>query len=190
MALFPIRTFGDPGLKRACPDVADAEWGTKSLRRLAADMIDTMYDAPGVGLAANQIGVQKRLFVYDCDDGNGAQVVLNPRIAETDGEYEHDEGCLSVPGLFFPVTRAGRVRMTGWDLDGNEIDRWGEGLEGRIFLHETDHLDGHLLLDRLDPEIRRHALKILRHRAMGLPPPEVPDGILLDRGEARRSPQA
>src|SRR5687767_4088322 len=100
-------------------------------------MLETMYAAPGVGLAANQVGVQMRLFVYDV--GDGPFVVVNPTIVATEGEWTYEEGCLSVPELYFPITRPGRVRLTGWDLDGREVDRWGSDLLGRVFLHETDH---------------------------------------------------
>jgi len=182
MPTFPIRIFGDPGLKASCKEVPESEFG--SLRRLADDMTTTMYEAPGVGLAANQIGVLKRLFVYDV--GDGPYAVVNPTIVETDGEYEHDEGCLSVPDLFFPMTRANRVHLKGWDLSGAEVDVEGEKLLGRVFLHEVDHLDGHLLLDRLDRERRKAALKIMRHRTLGLPIEDVPEGVLL-RGAGERA---
>lgn len=183
MAPFPIRTFGDPGLKRRCREVPEGEWA--SLRGLADDMLHTMYEAPGVGLAANQIGVQKRLFVYDIGDGPGE--IVNPTILETDGEWTYDEGCLSVPDLFFAVTRPKRVRLSGWRLDGEEVDVWADELLARAFLHETDHLDGSLLLDRLDQQVRKEALKILRHRAMGLPVPELPPGIKDRKSSANRA---
>src|SRR5205823_4789138 len=157
MATFPIRVFGDLGLKQRCPDVTEFD-GT--LARLADDMIETMYAAPGVGLAANQIGIQKRIFVYDA--GDGPHSVVNPTIAETSEEWEYDEGCLSVPGLYFPIKRHRCVTLRGYDLDGVEFVWEGEDLLGRIFLHETDHLDGFLLLDRLDSEVRREAMKVLR----------------------------
>src|SRR5438445_4955397 len=128
MATFPIRTFGDPGLKRPIAPVRESEWG--SLRRLADEMIATMYDAPGVGLAANQIGVQKRMFVYDI--GDGPRVVVNPSIVETEGEWVYDEGCLSVPDLFFAITRPNAVHLTAWDLEGEAIDAWGAELLGRV----------------------------------------------------------
>jgi peptide deformylase len=128
-------------------------------------MIETMYAAPGVGLAANQVGIQRRIFVYDA--GEGPHVVINPTIVEVSDEWDYDEGCLSVPGLYFPIKRPRKVTLTGLDLDGSEFTRVGEDLVGRIFLHETDHLDGFLLLDRLDPEIRKKAMRALREDGAG-----------------------
>ena len=162
MATFPIRVFGDLGLKQRCPDVTEFDG---ALARLANDMIETMYAAPGVGLAANQVGVQKRMFVYDA--GDGPFTVVNPTIAETSETWEYEEGCLSVPGLYFPIVRPRKVTLSGCDLDGNEFVREGEDLLGRIFLHETDHLDGFLLLDRLDADLRKEAMKILRSGGTG-----------------------
>jgi peptide deformylase len=174
MATFPIRTFGDPVLKQRCSEITEIDG---SLVRLADDMIETMYAAPGVGLAANQVGIQRRIFVYDA--GDGPQVVINPAIAEVLEEWEYDEGCLSVPGLYFPIKRPRKVTLTGVDLDGREFTRVGEDLLGRIFLHETDHLDGFLLLDRLDPDTRKKAMRALREGS-GVGPsrrlaPDVPN---------------
>jgi peptide deformylase len=162
MATFPIRVFGDLGLKQRCPDVTEFDG---ALARLADDMIETMYAAPGVGLAANQVGVQKRIFVYDA--GDGPFTVVNPTIVETSESWEYEEGCLSVPGLYFPIVRPRCVTLSGYDLNGKEFVREGQDLLGRIFLHETDHLDGHLLLDRLDADLRREAMKILRSGGTG-----------------------
>ena len=162
MSLFPIRVFGDPVLRQRCAEVTGFDG---SLRRLSADMIETMYDAPGVGLAANQVGVQQRVFVYDI--GEGPHTVVNPTIVETSGEWEYDEGCLSVPGLYFPIARPKWVTLTGFDLDGHEFTARGEDLLARVFLHETDHLDGKLLLDRLDPDTRKEAMRALRERSTG-----------------------
>jgi peptide deformylase len=164
MATFPIRTFGDPVLKQRCSEITDIDG---SLARLADDMIETMYAAPGVGLAANQVGIQRRIFVYDA--GDGPQVVINPTILETSEQWDYDEGCLSVPGLYFPITRPRKVTLTGVDLQGREFTREGEDLLGRIFLHETDHLDGFLLLDRLDPETRKKAMRALREGSVSGP---------------------
>jgi peptide deformylase len=159
VSTFPIRTFGDPGLKRRCPDITEIDG---SIARLSADMLETMYAAPGVGLAANQIGIQKRIFVYDV--GDGPHTVINPTIVESSEEWEYDEGCLSVPGLYFPIKRARVVVISGLDLDGNEFTQEGVDLLGRVFLHETDHLDGFLLLDRLDAGTRREAMRVMRER--------------------------
>jgi len=133
---------------------------------LAESMIETMHEAPGVGLAANQIGVQKRLFVYD--KGDGPHVVVNPVIVETSGEWTYDEGCLSVPGLNWEIVRANAVHLKGYDLDGNELDIETDEYEGRIFQHEVDHLDGVLLIERLTDEQRKEAKKILRKRRLRL----------------------
>jgi len=133
---------------------------------LAESMIETMHEAPGVGLAANQIGVQKRLFVYD--KGDGPHVVVNPVIVETSGEWVYDEGCLSVPGMNWEIVRPNAVHLKGFDLDGNELDIETDEYEGRIFQHEVDHLDGILLIERLTDEQRKEAKKILRKRRLKL----------------------
>lgn len=155
-----VRVFGDPVLKLRCPEVAEID---ASLVKLAEDMVQTMYACSGVGLAAPQIGVQKRLFVYD--DGHGPETIVNPVIVESDGEWTYDEGCLSVPRQFFSITRPNRVLLTGVDLDGRDIAYEAEEFQGRIFQHELDHLDGVLLLDRLDTEQRKKAMRALRERA-------------------------
>jgi peptide deformylase len=139
-------------------------------------MIETMYDAPGTGLAANQVGVQRRIFVYDAGDGEGAHAVINPRIIESDGEWTYDEGCLSIPGLSWEIVRPNAVHLVGLDLDGNEISIEASEFEGRIFQHELDHLDGILLVERLNEDQRKDALKILRSRTLDLPVSD-PDGL-------------
>lgn len=162
MSIFPIRVFGDPVLRQPCAQITELDG---SVRRLATDMLETMYAAPGVGLAANQVGVQQRIFVYDI--GEGAHTVVNPSIVESSGQWEYDEGCLSVPGLYFTIARPKWVTLTGLDLDGNEFTTVGEDLLARVFLHETDHLDGKLLLDRLDPDTRKEAMRALREQTAG-----------------------
>lgn len=164
MALHTIRVHGDPVLRRPTTPVADID---AALVRLVADMTDTMYDAPGVGLAANQVGVQKRLFVWDIGDGPG--VAVNPSLSDPEGEWTYDEGCLSVPGLYWPIARPRRVVLTATDLEGREFVVEAEELLARVFLHEVDHLDGHLLLERLTEDQRRDALATLRARALDLP---------------------
>ena len=163
MPVHPIRLHGDPVLRQPTTPVEDID---AALVRLAADMVQTMYAAPGVGLAANQIGVQKRMFVYDI--GAGPHVVVNPVLSDHDGSWTYDEGCLSVPGLFWPIERPGRVHLTGLDLDGNELSIDADEMLARVFLHEVDHLDGLLLLERLDPEQRKEAWRVLRSRALDL----------------------
>jgi peptide deformylase len=167
----PIRIYGDPVLNQVTTEIENIDG---RIAALAQTMIETMNEAPGVGLAANQVGVQKRLFVYD--KGEGPHVVVNPRILETDGEWTFEEGCLSVPGLSWEITRANSVHLVGFDLDGNEIDLQTDEYEGRIFQHEMDHLDGVLLVERLDADQRREAKQILRQRNLELSGAD-PDGL-------------
>jgi peptide deformylase len=164
VAIHPIRQYGDPVLRQRTREVENIDG---AVAKLVADMIETMYDAPGMGLAANQIGVQRRLFVYDA--GEGARPIINPRILETDGEWTYDEACLSVAGLSWPIVRPDRVHLVGLDLDGNEVSIEADTLEGRCFQHEMDHLDGLLLVERLDDEQRREAMRVLRARTLSLP---------------------
>jgi len=166
-----IRQYGDPVLKERARDVEDIDG---SVAGLVDSMVETMYAAPGTGLAANQVGVQRRIFVYDV--GEGPRAVINPRIVESDGEWAFDEGCLSVPGLSWEIVRPNAVHLVGLDLDGNEISVEATELEGRVFQHEIDHLDGILLVQRLDEDQRKEALKILRSRTLDLSPSD-PDGL-------------
>jgi peptide deformylase len=166
-----IRQYGDPVLKERTRDVEEIDG---SVAALVDSMFETMYDAPGTGLAANQVGVQRRVFVYDV--GDGPRTVINPRIVESDGEWTYDEGCLSIPGLSWDIVRPNAVHLVGLDLDGNEISLEASELEGRVFQHELDHLDGVLLVERLDEDQRKEALKILRGRTLLLPASD-PDGL-------------
>jgi peptide deformylase len=161
MAEYRIRTFGDPVLKRRSQEVTEIDG---RLARLAEDMYATLKEAHGLGLAAPQVGVGRRLFVYDVGD-DGPRTMINPVIVEADGEWEHEEGCLSVPGLYFPITRAKRVLVKGFDLDGNEVSVEAEDLEAKLYQHELDHLDGRLLLELLDDDQRKKAMRELRRRA-------------------------
>jgi peptide deformylase len=126
-----------------------------------------MYQAPGVGLAAPQIGLPLRFFVYDARDGAERGTVANPVIVESEGEVIEEEGCLSVPSLWYPTARAQRVVLEGLDVRGRQIRLEGEGLLARIFQHETDHLNGLLYLDRLPEEDRRRAMAELRELELG-----------------------
>ena len=157
VATFAIRFFGDPVLKQRAREVAELNG---ELARLVGTMYETMEDAQGVGLAAPQVGVQKRLFTYDV--GDGPEVIVNPEIVEASGEWVYDEGCLSVPGFHFEIVRPKLVTMRGLDLDGNEVVVEGDELLGRLIQHEIDHLDGVLLIDRLDPDARKAAMRDLR----------------------------
>ncbi|MDE3223080.1 MAG: peptide deformylase [Acidobacteriota bacterium] len=170
---FPIRTFGDPVLNQVTTDVDNIDG---KIAALAQSMIETMYEAPGVGLAANQVGIQKRLFVYDAGEGDGPKVIVNPRIVETSGEWVYEEGCLSVPGLSWEITRPNAVHLRGYDLDGHELDLEVDEFEGRIFQHEVDHLDGVLLIERLSDEQRGEAKRLLRKRRLRLSAGD-PDGF-------------
>jgi peptide deformylase len=151
-------------LKQRCAEVTDVD---DALRRVVDGMLQTMYDAPGVGLAANQVGVQKRLFVYDI--GDGPNVVINPVLHDLQGDWTYHEGCLSVPELWWDIPRAKEVRLTGLDLDGNELDLEADELQARVFQHEVDHLDGFLLLERISADEKKEAMRSLRARALGLP---------------------
>jgi len=160
-----IRTFGDPVLKTAAATITDVDG---KLVRLADEMVQVMYDAPGIGLAAPQIGVQKQLFVYDV--GEGPHTLVNPTIAESSGEWVYEEGCLSIPGLYVEMVRPKEVLLRGWDLDGNEVQIEADDLLARLFQHELDHLHGVLMFDRMTPDQRKAAMKEYR-RLRDEPPP-------------------
>jgi peptide deformylase len=162
MAPYSIRTVGDPVLRQRAAEVTAIDG---RLAKLAEDMIATMYAAPGVGLAAPQVGVEKRMFVYDV--GEGPRTIVNPEIVDRDGEWGFEEGCLSVPGLAWQIVRPKRVHLTGIDLDGNDLSIEADELLARCFQHEIDHLDGVLLLERLDPATRKQALKTIRELGIG-----------------------
>lgn len=161
MAAYSIRLFGDPVLTQRSAEVTDIDG---KLARLVEDMVETMHEARGVGLAAPQVGVQKRLFVYQLEDQDPVAIV-NPEIKETRGEWEYDEGCLSIPGLYFPIVRPKEVHLVGFDLEGNELSIEADELEARCFQHELDHLDGRLLISVLDKDQRKEAMRELRRRA-------------------------
>ncbi len=163
MAPYDIRLVGDPVLRQPATEVTDIDG---RLVRLAEDMIATMYEAPGIGLAAPQVGVQKRMFVYDLHDDQGPHVIVNPVISETHGEWVYEEGCLSVPELSWEIVRPKQVHLTGVDLDGNEVSFEADELLARMFQHEVDHLDGILLLERLDRDQAKEAKRVLRDRAL------------------------
>ena len=156
MAIFPIRTYPDPVLRMAARpvDAIDAD-----IHRLVEDMLETMYEAPGVGLAAPQIGVSLQVVV--CDIGDGPFHLINPVMEKTSGSWTYDEGCLSVPERFWPIKRPAYARARATDLDGNEVVYEGEELMGRVLQHELDHLDGTLLLKRLPRRTRKEALREL-----------------------------
>lgn len=155
MTSYRIRQIGDPVLRDSCREV---EVFDDNLRTLAQDMTDAMYAAPGVGLAANQVGLSLRLFVYDAGDDTGPGVIANPVVTLLGGEQNEEEGCLSISGVYRPTIRALHARVDGVDLAGAPMSIEAEGLLARIFQHETDHLNGTLYIDRLSDEDRRSAL--------------------------------
>ena len=179
MVAYDIRIIGDPVLRQRAAEVDDID-GT--LARIVGGMIETMYEAGGIGLAAPQVGVQKRLFVWDV--GDGLRTIVNPEIVESDGEWGFDEGCLSVPGLSWEIVRPKRVHVVGLDLDGNDMSLEADELEARLFQHELDHLDGTLLIERLDAATRKAALRRLRELGIG------PGPAASSHGPARASNQA
>lgn len=146
MAIRMIRLDGDPVLREVAKPVPEI---TKNIIKLLDDMADTMYDAPGVGLAAPQIGILKRVIVFDC--GDGLVEMINPEVLSAEGEQVGEEGCLSIPGAVYEVARAEKVIARGLDRHGNEIIVEGEGLKARCILHEIDHLNGILFTDYVDP---------------------------------------
>ena len=153
MALRNIRIMGDKVLEKVCRPV-DAV--TPRIRELVGDMLETMYDAYGVGLAAPQVGILKRIVVIDVD-GEHPHILINPEILETSGEQTGDEGCLSLPGKSGTVTRPNYVKVRGFDLDMNQFELEGEGLLARAICHECDHLDGILYTSHVEGELRDNA---------------------------------
>jgi peptide deformylase len=165
MAIFPIRTFGDPVLRTPAKPVSDID---DRIRKLVEDMTETMYDAPGVGLAAPQIGVGLRVAVFDAGDGLGSRTMINPELVATEGEWDFDEGCLSVPGYWWEITRPAFARIRALDHHGEEVVYEGDELMGRVLQHEYQHLDGILLIDQLGRRERKKVLKELSEKALGL----------------------
>ncbi|WP_109472590.1 peptide deformylase [Ornithinimicrobium cavernae] len=162
MTVREITVLGHQALHQPTKRVREV---TEDIRTLVADMFDTMEAAEGVGLAANQVGVRLRIFVYDCpvpDGPNARGVVINPTLERLGtpsplDEEEDGEGCLSVPGEYFPLARHPRARVTGTDLEGSPVVIEGEGLLARCLQHETDHLDGTVYVDRLMGPIKAQA---------------------------------
>ena len=174
MGLLEIRVFGDPVLRQAALEVRDFD---DALVRLAEDMAATMHEAGGVGLAANQVGVLRRLFTYD-DPGDeerepSAGAIVNPVLLDASEEAElADEGCLSFPGLFYPVERQLEVVVRHQDLHGEQHETTLRGFGARIWLHEMDHLNGVLFIDHLARHDRREAMRLMRER--DLDPRDLP----------------
>ena len=163
MAILNIRIIGDPVLRTVADPVT--EFGPE-LAKLVADMTETMEDVDGAGLAAPQVGISQRVFTYRIGGVEGH--IINP-VLENSGDYQEDqvEGCLSIPGLGFPVRRFRSTRVTGVDMHGNPVTLEGEGMLARCFQHENDHLDGILYTDRLEGEDRKAALRSIRNANYG-----------------------
>ena len=157
MAIREIRVIPDPILRTPCDEITTI---TPAIRRLVQDLLDTVDDPGRAGLSANQSGVGLRAFSYNIEGKVG--YVLNPVIEDKQGEQYGDEGCLSVPGLWYKTRRADYARVRGIDLDGKTVVLEGKGIMGRMLQHETDHLDGHIYLDRLEKSERRAAMRQLR----------------------------
>ncbi len=157
MSIKDIRIFGDPVLRTSAIEVVDFD---KELRQLVKDLTDTMMDAPGAGLAAPQIGVGLRVFTYHVDDEPGH--LINPSLDLSSEMQEGEEGCLSFPGIFYDTPRALRVVAKGFNQHGEPVILEGAELLARCVQHETDHLDGILFVDRLDPQTRKQAMAEIR----------------------------
>jgi len=158
MAVLKIVKYPEKVLETPTEEVTKFD---DELKKLVADMFETMYAAPGVGLAAPQVGVSKRVFVMDCSGGKDpAQKIamINPRVVMNEGEQTGEEGCLSFPGIYFPVTRAMRAVVRAQDVDGKEFEVDGMELTARCMLHEKDHLDGVLFIERTSP-LKREMVK-------------------------------
>ena len=149
MAIRKIRIMGDPVLTKVCKRVPET---TPRIRTLVEDMFDTMYAADGVGLAAPQVGILKRVVVIDTD-GEHPYVLINPEIIETSGEQTGGEGCLSLPGKGGIVTRPNYVKVKAYDLDMQEYVLEGEELLARAICHECEHLDGHMYVEKVEGEL-------------------------------------
>jgi peptide deformylase len=172
MALLPILEFPDPRLRTRAKPVQEFD---AALKQLVADMLQTMYQAPGIGLAATQVNVHRQLIVMDVSkEGDQPQVYINPQILAKDGVEVSEEGCLSVPNVFEQVERAANVRVRAQDLDGQEFERDLTGLTAVCLQHEMDHLAGKLFVDYLSglkrERIRRKLEKERRERASGVAP--------------------
>jgi peptide deformylase len=170
MALLPILEFPDPRLRTKAVPVDAAEVTTPAFQTLLDDMFQTMYDAPGIGLAASQVDVHKRFMVIDIsEEKNAPQVFINPEIADKQGGQVYQEGCLSVPGIFADVTRADSITVRFLDRTGQAQELTTDGLLAVCVQHEMDHLDGKLFIDYLSPlkreMVRKKLAKARRHVA-------------------------
>ncbi len=157
--VYPIVKFGDPVLEQEAAEVKD--FNTPELDQFLADMFESMYAAKGVGLAAPQIGISKKIAVIDCSNGENPEeklVLINPRIVKVEGRQEGEEGCLSIPGFREQVRRGKRVTIHAQNAKGEEFEMTGEDLLARAFLHETDHLYGKLYITHISA-LKRDLMK-------------------------------
>ena len=182
---YAIRTYGDPVLRSAAKDIANID---SKLVAVCDHMHEAMLTAQGIGLAAPQVGIQQRFFVYDIDAVNDFEgiegavrrtsrkksksesrmgVLINPVITEAEGEWAYEEACLSVPDLSWDIIRPKTIHVSGFDINGNEVEFEADELFSRLIQHEIDHLDGVLLIDRLDEDTRKAARRALRERLAG-----------------------
>jgi peptide deformylase len=186
MATLPIRIFGDPVLREAADPVTEFD---ERLRQLADGMLETMRTAQGLGLAANQVGVLKRLFTWELPHEERHGALVNPEVVETSETTEEgEEGCLSFPGLFYPTERPLRVRMRARDPHGDELTIDGEGLLARVLLHELDHLNGILFIDHLARHDRKDAMRRIRAGELEAPSAVQP-GAPRDRASTVLMPE-
>ena len=193
MTTLDVRVFGDPVLRQRAFEVEDFDG---SLARLARDLFDTMYAEEGVGLAANQVGVLRRVFTFDLPESEeraGASgAIVNPVLLDSSAERQDgDEGCLSFPGLFYPLARPLGIRVRHQDLEGAEHEVALEGYLARIWLHEMDHLDGVLFIDHLAKHDRAEAMRRMREwheeaEASGVHPAGLASAPLLAPRDADR----
>lgn len=162
--ILPIVKYGDPVLAKKAAPVTEFN---EELRSLVENMFETMYAAPGVGLAAPQVGVSKRLFVMDCSGGKNPEekiVLINPEIVDTEGKQTGDEGCLSFPNIYFEVTRPKRLVAKAFDIEGKEFTIDAMDLTARCIAHENDHLDGELFIQYLGPIKRELVMRKIKKR--------------------------
>ena len=157
MTIRQIRVVPDPVLRTPCDEVKEI---TPAVRQLVTDLMETVDDPGRAGLSANQIGVNLRVFSYNIDGTIG--YIINPKIVEKSGEQYGEEGCLSLPGLWYKTRRADYAKAEGIDLEGKPVVLEGKGLMGRMIQHECDHLDGHVYLDRLEKDDRKAAMRYMR----------------------------
>jgi peptide deformylase len=178
MAAYDIRIIGDPVLREVADDVTDIDG---ALVRVTEGMVDAMYRAEGLAVAAPQVGVRKRVVVYQLPDDPEPAVIINPQIVESgDEQWLYSEGCLSIPGIYWEISRPKQVHVVGLDLDGNEVSIEADELAARMYQHELDHLDGVLMTERLDEDQKRDAKRAVRELMMSRSAPSPGgDGLRL-----------